>query len=176
MVLHFQDNRETPASPLRLLWTSGCRKRSGQETQSGCKTKTDKALSKTFILYIFCCCPCFPWGMGGEGSAFTNTAPIDSLPRSCTGQTWPSSAHLWIMDSPSCNFMKPLDKTLCTGRCSRGKVRQECHGKRKNGRFFTRLLEFHIEFHILSSELQLLHQEPLPWDPGHGTGTGKDRR
>lgn len=124
MVLHFQDNGETPVSLIRLLWTSGCRKRSGQETQSGCKTKTVMALSKTFILYNFCCCHCFPWEMGGEGPAFTDTAPTDLVPRSCTGQTQPNSAHLWIMESLSCNFMKPLDETLCSGRCSRGKARE----------------------------------------------------
>lgn len=123
MVLLFQDNGETPVGLIRLLWTLACRKRREQKTQSGCKTKINTALSKAFIPHNFCCHPCFPRELGGEGPAVINAAPIDLLPWSCTEQPWPNSAPLWVMESLSCDFKKPFDGSLCLGRCSRGKAR-----------------------------------------------------
>lgn len=51
--------------------------------------------------------------------------------------------------------------------------------ERKNGKFSCPT--FGVSYWILqaaitAAELQLLHQEPLPWDPGHGAGTGRERR
>lgn len=88
MVLRFQGNGESSVGLIRLLWTSACRKRSEQKTQSSCKNKINTPLSKAFILHNFCCHHCFPWEPGGEGPAFILihdsyfTASIDLLPRS----------------------------------------------------------------------------------------------
>lgn len=80
MVLHFQDNGETPVGLIRLLWTLACRKRSEQKTQSGCKTKINTALSKAFILYDFRCHPCFPWELGGEAQLSQTQLPLTCCP------------------------------------------------------------------------------------------------